>query len=579
MYGTLSSPAGWRLAGFCKPALGMLVAILASRAPAEGPFRVLPYLQNPGAGEMTVMWFSEAATTGQVVYGQAGNWSALSAAPVAASALDYHSTEWSKFPGGVPPSLPYAHHARLTGLVPGLSYTYIVTQDGVSVTNEFRSPPPSGAPVRFIAYGDSETEPESTGVHTQWPEPGGSSSRLYLVDQTQGYAENLKVMAGRNPDFVLIAGDLTQAGGEQRDWDEFWRHNAGALNDLAGAFPILPAPGNHEYYGGTRGSYNQPSSEQSVAKYITYFEVPPNGAANPAHEQRYYRVDYGPVTVIMLDTCNGDDGVPANDTSVYLSTATGSMAPDFNPGTPLYGWLETQLASAQTNSRFTFVAFHHTPYSVGPHGSAGESQSGVPLRVLTPLFHQYGVDAVLAGHDEMYEHSAVPGNEQLPGGGSRAYTLHVYDVGIGGDGLRAPVAALTNDKQVFLAHDDAPEIWQGGVLLEGGKHYGHVEVNVNINGEGLWQAVLTPAYVLPLLNAGGSVTGFVRRVYEDETVLLGEPADPDGNADGDPLTNGEELSRAGCPWVPCTSSALSKCLAVPGQLPDILLHVVAGHHP
>ena len=519
-------PPAQRPAGIRLLALGALVATLAGRAPADGPFRVLPYLQNPGPDAMTVLWFSEAATTGQVAYGQAGDWSTLSTAPAQASALDYHSTEWSKFPGGTPPGLPYAHRARLTGLAPGALYTYVVTQDGVSVTNEFRSPPSAGGAIRFIAYADCETEPESTGVRTTWPEPGGNSNRPYLVDQTQGYAENLNVVAGRNPDFLLIAGDLTQAGGEQRDWDEFWRHNAGAINDLAGGIPILPAPGNHEYYGGTRGGYNQPASEQSMAKYLTYFEMPPNGAANPAHEERYYRVDYGPVTIILLDPCNGDDSVPAKDTSTYLSTASGSLAPDFNSGTAQYAWLEAQLASAQTDSRFTFVAFHQTPYSVGPHGAAGESQSGVPLRALTPLFHQYGVDAVLTGHDEMYEHSAVPGQEQLPAGSNRAYTLHVLDLGIGGDGLRGPVAALTNDKQVFLAHDDAPETWQGGILLEGGKHYGHVEVNVSVNGEGLWEAVLTPVYVLPVLNAGGSVTGFERRVYADEVVLLGDPAAP-----------------------------------------------------
>jgi hypothetical protein len=519
-------------------AMCTLAAALAGPASANGPFRVLPYLQNPGANAMTVMWFSEAATTGEVAYAQAGSWTNLSAAPVLASELDYHSSEWSHFPGGVPPSLPYAHQVRLTGLTPGTLYSYIVTQDGVSVTNEFRSPPSAEGAVRFIAYGDCETEPESTGAHTAWPEPGGSATRPYLVDQTQGYAENLKVMAGRNPDFILIAGDLTEAGGEQRDWDEFWRHNAGALNDPAGGFPILPAPGNHEYFGGTRGSYCQPASEQSMAKYLTYFELPSNGASNPAHDQRYYRVDYGPVTIIMLDTCNGDDAVPANDSSFHLSSATGSMAPDFNPGSPLYSWLETQLVSAQANSRFTFVGFHHTPYSVGPHGAAGESQSGVPLRVLTPLFLQYGVDAVLAGHDEMYEHSAVPGNELLPGGSSRPYTMQVYDVGIGGDGLRAPVAALTNDKQVFLAHDDAPENWQGGILLEGGKHYGHLEINVSVNAGGHWEALLTPVYVLPILNAGGRVIDFEHRVYADETLLRALPIDPDGNTDGDQVSFG-----------------------------------------
>ncbi|HPK37591.1 MAG TPA: hypothetical protein PLH01_04865 [Kiritimatiellia bacterium] len=36
-------------------------------ARADGPFRVLPYLQNPAGDAITVMWFSEASTAGQYV--------------------------------------------------------------------------------------------------------------------------------------------------------------------------------------------------------------------------------------------------------------------------------------------------------------------------------------------------------------------------------------------------------------------------------------------------------------------------------------------------------------------------------
>ena len=500
------------------PLLGVLfIAAAASGwARADGPFRVLPYLQNPAADALTVMWFSESSAAGQIAFRRTGEWTTAEVPAVLAGTLDYHSSETTS-----PPPLPYSHRARLTGLLAGTAYEYVVTQDGVAITNTFRTAPPRDRAVRFVVYSDSETEPESTGSRAAWPQPGGSTSRLYPVDQTRGYLENLRLMAARAPDFVVIAGDLTQAGGEQRDWDEFWRHNAGTLNGLAGAVPIMPAMGNHEYYGGTRGSYSQPASEQSVAKYLTYFEMPANGAANPSHNERYYRVDYGPVTLLVLDLCNGDDTTPAKDTSAYLTTSGGSQAPDFNPGSPQYAWLEAQLASAQTNSQFTFVAFHQAPYSVGPHGVAGEAQSGVPVRALTPLFLQYGVDAVLAGHDEMYERSAVAGTEQLPGGGTRPATIAFYDLGIGGDGLRGPEAGVVNDKQAFLAHDDAPEVWSGAALVSGGKHYGHLEVNVRVNGQGNWEAVLTPVYAFPLMNSGGTVTGFERRTYADEVTITG----------------------------------------------------------
>ena len=102
------------------------------------------------------------------------------------------------------------------------------------------------------------------------------------------------------------------------------------------------------------------------------------------------------------------------------------------------------------------------------------------MRVLTDLFMRYGVDAVFAGHDEMYEHSLIPdGVERLPGDGNktRPHILHVYDVGIAGDGLRGPYAGPGSDHpefpgnpdQVFLAHHNAPEVWDGKRLVSGGQ--------------------------------------------------------------------------------------------------------------
>jgi hypothetical protein len=134
--------------------------------------------------------------------------------------------------------------------------------------------------------------------------------------------------------------------------------------------------------------------------------------------------------------------------------------------------------------------------------------------VLSPLFEEYGVAAVFCGHDEIYEHSLVNG-------------VHYFDVGIGGDGLRGPYNGEdgssglpgTNPYQVFLAHLDAPEVWDGKRLVSGGKHYGHMEVNVTADADGSWKAEFTPAYVFPLMNASGKVTGWERRTYDDEVVL------------------------------------------------------------
>src|SRR4029453_8126615 len=109
-------------------------------------------------------------------------------------------------------------------------------------------------------------------------------------------------------------------------------------------------------------------------------------------EGRYYRIDYGPIALITLDSSDGMPDKSASDTNHLLA---GSDAPDFNPDSEQYRWFEAQLADAQRNSRFTFVQSHHTMFGSGPHsipfGKPNFSeQSGIAMRVILPLLLRYG---------------------------------------------------------------------------------------------------------------------------------------------------------------------------------------------
>lgn len=509
-------------------------ALMACTTVFAAPFVVRPYLQNPAQDAMTLIWFSADEASGRVLYAaESGEEVTVKSEPTLATALAYHPAEVALLEPEARQAAPYQHRVRLEDLEPDTRYTYTVRQGGEEHRSSFRTAPSVDIPLRFIVYSDSETEPESSDEQVGWTNPQGQDDeRVYLVDQTVGYRENLRVMAQREPAFVVIAGDLVESGGEQRDWDEFWRHNAGELGTLASRVPLLPALGNHENYGGPGdfGGYSTPAAVAAVEKYRSYFEMPENGAPVPEHERRYYRTDYGPVTVITLDSSNGRLNGTAVDTNFSLAgDAEGGMAPDFNPGSPQYAWLEAQLADARARSRFVFVQFHHVPYSVGPHGlepGVGEgfdTQSGVPLRVLTPLFMEHRVDAVFSGHDEMFERSVLEQELESEDGETMTHTLHFYDVGVGGDGLRGPVEELDNPYQAWLAHRDAPEVYEGGLLTDGGKHYGHLEVEVTQDEAGRWQATLTPVYVFPITvrNDAGEleVTRFERRVYDDVVTL------------------------------------------------------------
>lgn len=518
---------------------------------------------------MTIVWFSEEEQPGEVTcHVQSGTDITITSEPVLSEALAYTDWENTTFFSGQAPAPPYRHSVRLTGLTSDTVYDYTVQQGSSQFNASFRTTPDTERAVRFIVYADSETEPESTGKHADWADPSGKDpDRVYPIDQTLGYANNLEVIKSREPDFVVVAGDLVQHGGEQRDWDEFWRHitNTDGIKSLAGHVPYFGSLGNHEYYeGSSLGQYNQPGSERAVARYRTYFEYPSNGAPDSDQEKRYYRIDYGPVTVITVDAANDSPHQSEYDTNYFLlgeNDSGGGHAPAFRPGSRQYEWLEQQLSDAQRNSRFTFVVFHHVPYSVGPHGwptgegDGEDTQSGRPVRILTPLFMKYGVDAVLCGHDEMLERSEISGEETRPDGKKAAHTIQYYDAGIGGDGLRGPVDGLVNPYQQFLAHKDAPEIWKDGVLVDGGKHYGHLEIDVSRNDDGRWQAVIEPVYVFPQIDTDGNFKGYERRVYKDTMTLISNTPDKPtkiGDADvmSEPILS---VSNAPNPFNPQTT--------------------------
>jgi len=509
----------------------LFVLSLAGALHADDAFRVTPYLQNPSADGLTLVWFSNRGTAGAVRWGPAegDQVETMASQPAAEDSLAYHPLELDApdSPLAHPATEPFRHEVHLAGVRPGVAYAWQVTQDGATATGRFRLPAATDTALRFIAFADSETEPESTGKFSDWPDDAGNK-RSYLVDQTDGYAANLAVMAERNPAFVAIAGDLVQSGGEQRDWDEFWRHTA----PLAASAFVLPALGNHEYFAGPYefGRYATEDSERAVAKYRSYFNLPANGSAVADDSERYFAVQYGPVSLISLDLNNGRPNRGDRDTNWHLlGDGEGGKAPGWQPGSRQYRWLKKALQAARRDSAFTFVMFHHCPYSSGPHARPpgewpqGDDLSGVPLRSLTPLFMEYGVDVLLTGHDEMFEHSVVDGEQVLADGARAQHRLHVFDVGVGGDGLRGPMDGVSNPHRVFLAHADAPEVYGAdGRLLDGGKHYGHLEVNLERSTDGAWRARLDKVYVFPVTAADGRVLHFERRLYPGSTVLTAD---------------------------------------------------------
>lgn len=175
-----------------------------------------------------------------------------------------------------------------------------------------------------------------------------------------------KLVKSWQPHFVLTLGDNNYPVGSAATIDrhigQFYHDFIGGYKGRygAGAFTnrFFPCLGNHDW--GTPNA--QP--------YLDYFTLPGN--------ERYYTFTRGAVEFFCLDSDkNEPDGT----------------SPDSAQGQ----WLQQQLTNS--TAVWKIVYFHHAPLSSGAvHGT----HTGETLRMNWP-FHQWGADAVLAGHDHVYE--------------------------------------------------------------------------------------------------------------------------------------------------------------------------------
>ena len=558
--------------------------------------RVNPYLQQPSSDGMYITWFTEKNISTELSITGPGLDAPLTftTSPTFESSLSYTNAELNQEIDGLEQGAwllgdeNYKHTVDLTQLSPDSTYEYSVTAGETTFESSFETAPTAEdwASIRFVVLSDSETDPRGRVNRrdwqqgaleedslarpdvedSQWAETiGVSGDRLdYPLTENVGYSNNLEIINSRNPDFMVMPGDLIQGGGYQPAWDEFFRHNAGEFDSGLSEYPLLPALGNWENFGALNGGYGLDEDGRygplfGREKYHVYFDAPENGT--PEHQDNYYRTDYGPVTILTLDSSNGEpddsrdnyggEGQPpqisgreytgpgtdtqSNVTREQYEAAGGTDLADFNPGSPQWNWAIEQLESARAEGQIVFAQFHHAPYSSGTHGlpmnhEDSSGQGGTPMRQYQPLFEEYGVVAVFSGHSEMFERSFV--DEDGDGDG-----VYYYDVGVAGDGMRGERTdeegnlLSYNPFSQWTADQSEPELWQevNGILqnVAGGKHYGHLEVNLeNLAEDGGTRVTFTPVYSFPILDANYELVDTERRVYGDEIVIdIADPAD------------------------------------------------------
>jgi predicted phosphodiesterase len=185
--------------------------------------------------------------------------------------------------------------------------------------------------------------------------------------QHQIHQEVVDSIVALEPDFVLHTGDLVYMGSIYSDWETYFEIEG----ELLTCVPIFPTLGNHEI---------------NHQYYFDLFYLPGN--------ERWYTFDYGNARFIALQV----DGIV-----------------DFGPWSEQYAWLEGELAA--NTQPWLFVYFHIPPYSSSREEPSIEHDV---RQALTPLFEQYGVDVVFAGHHHNYERNEVNGVTYIVTGGGGA---------------------------------------------------------------------------------------------------------------------------------------------------------------
>jgi len=171
-----------------------------------------------------------------------------------------------------------------------------------------------------------------------------------------------EMVKGWQPDFIITVGDNNYSVGARVTIDrnigqyfhEYIYPYEGEYGDGADVNRFFPVLGNHDWI------------TSKARAYLDYFSLPGN--------ERYYDFVWGPVHFFALDSsANEPDGIGISS----LQAA----------------WLRSALADS--TSPWKIVYIHHPPYSSGDvHGST---------KAIQWPYEEWGADAVLAGHDHVYE--------------------------------------------------------------------------------------------------------------------------------------------------------------------------------
>lgn len=191
--------------------------------------------------------------------------------------------------------------------------------------------------------------------------------RIAIVGDTRADATLpsavLAAVTAEAPDLVVHTGDVVQSGRDDQ-WQLFFDTSAPLLTTAM----LAPAPG-----------------ERDMTPWGDRFSQLFGGGAGPG---RAYSIDVGAVHVAVLDS-----------TASLDAQAT---------------WLDGDLYAAEAHgARHELVVLHWGPWTAGERGSSA-------LATVAPVARRHGVEAIVSGHENIYEHGFADGQHYFVTGGAGA---------------------------------------------------------------------------------------------------------------------------------------------------------------
>ncbi len=384
------------------------------------------------------------------------------------------------------------HRALLDGLQPGTHYHYRVkVPGGAPLTGDgvFKTAPLGARDFKFSVWGDSQ----------------GHNHGVWTADPLEPTISMMQHMVTSGVDFGLTAGDLAEDGGSYSDTRHFYLDRV--ARHLGTSVPWFAAWGNHDS--------SNPNAPLRLAS-----DMPSRYRPGFSSGHGSFSFQYADCFFVCID--------------------------HFQQNDVDNGWLEQQLASeAAQSARFRFVAIHVPPFCERwIDGSAF-------LRAnLVPLLEQYNVDFCFSGHTHEYErgmlnhvHYVISGGgswldhtEQIVqdwahmfvGGSHNVPGVWATESSPGVLGTPQPiVGGLFNEYALLTIREDYVKLESQGFNADGSSIgvLDSLEIGVDPGPDSDGDGLRDPWEIANGLDP------------EDPTGLNG----PDGDLDGDGLTNWEEM--------------------------------------